>query len=66
VDGLAWPKDHLKHRGVTGVLYAGIQVGLDEIEKGFEVGVTAVLRLLLAAFGDLVEEREDLFGCDGG
>ena len=55
-----------KHRGITRVLNGGIKVGLDEIEKGFEMGVTAVLRLLLATFGDLVEEREDLFGCNGG
>ena len=64
-DGLAGPVDLPVHRGIARVLNAGIQVGLDEIEKGFEVGVTAVFRLLLAAFGDLVEQREDLFRCDG-
>jgi hypothetical protein len=65
VDGFARPIDLPQHRSIAGVLNAGIQVGLDEVEKGFEVGVAAVLCLLLSAFGDLVEEREDLFGCDG-
>jgi hypothetical protein len=68
VDGFTGAVEPPQHRGSnrgSGVLTAGIQVGLDEIERGFQVGVAAVFRLLLAAFGDLVEEREDLFGCDG-
>ncbi len=65
VDGFARSIDLPQHRSVAGVLNAEIQVGLDEVEKGFEVRVAAVLCLLLPAFGDLVEEGEDLFGCDG-
>jgi hypothetical protein len=42
-----------------------IEIGLDEIEKGFEVGVTAMFGLLLSALSDLVQKREDLLGCDG-
>ena len=65
VDGFAWPIDLPQHRGIAGVLNGGIEIGLDEIEEGLEVGVTAVLGLLLSALGDLVQKRENLLGCDG-
>jgi hypothetical protein len=42
-----------------------IEICLDEIEEGLEVGVTAVLGLLLSALGDFVQEGEDLLGCNG-
>jgi phosphoribosylformylglycinamidine (FGAM) synthase-like amidotransferase family enzyme len=42
-----------------------IEIGLDEIEEGFEVGVTAVFGLLLSALSDFVQKGEDLLGCDG-
>jgi hypothetical protein len=37
-------------------LYGGIEIGLDEVEEGLEVGVTAVLGLLLSVFGDLAQK----------
>ena len=42
-----------------------IEIGLDEIEEGLEVGVTPVFGLLLSALSDFVQKREDLLGCDG-
>jgi len=42
-----------------------IEIGLDEIEEGFEVGVTAVFGLLLSALIDFVQKREDLLGSNG-
>jgi hypothetical protein len=42
-----------------------IEIGLDEIKEGLEVGVTAVLGLLLSALSDFVQKGEDLLGCDG-
>jgi hypothetical protein len=65
MDGFSWPVDFSQHRGITGVLNGGIKVRLDEIEEGFEVRVAAMLGLLLATLGDLVQESEDLLGCDG-
>jgi hypothetical protein len=43
-----------------------IEIGLDEIEEGLEVGVTTVLGLLLSALRDHVQKRENLFRSDGG
>jgi len=63
--GFPRPVDLPQHRGVTGVLKGRIEVGLDEIEEGFEVGVTAVLRLLLATLRNFVQKGKDLLGCDG-
>jgi hypothetical protein len=37
-------------------LNGGIEIGLDEVEEGLQVGVTAVLGLQLSFFGDFVEE----------
>jgi hypothetical protein len=37
-------------------LNGGIEIGLDEVEEGLQVGVTAVLGLLLSFFADFVEE----------
>jgi hypothetical protein len=33
-----------------------IEIGLDEVEESLEVGVTAVLGLLLSVCGDLVQK----------
>jgi hypothetical protein len=65
VDGFAWPVDFPQHRGIARVLSGWIEIGLDEIEEGLEVGVAAVLGLLLSALGDFVQEGEDLLGCNG-
>jgi hypothetical protein len=45
-------------------LERGIKVELDEIEERLEVRVTAVSRLLLSAFCQLREKRDDLIGND--
>jgi hypothetical protein len=37
VDGLAGPVEPPQHRGITGVLNGGIEIGLDEIEEGLEM-----------------------------
>jgi len=44
---LSRPIQFPKHWRVTGVLDGGIEVDLDEIEKGFQVRIPPVLRLLL-------------------
>lgn len=44
----------------------GVKIGLDEVEEGLEVGVSAVLGLLLSLLSDLVQEGDDLLGCDAG
>jgi hypothetical protein len=37
-------------------LNGGLEICLDEVEEGLQVGVTAVLGLLFSSFGDFVEE----------
>ena len=66
VDGFAWPVDFPQHRSIARVLNGRIEIGLDEIEEGLEVGVTTVLGLLLSALRDHVQKGENLLGCDGG
>jgi hypothetical protein len=66
MDRFAEPVESLQHRGITGVLNGGIEIGLDEIEEGLEVGIASVLGLLLSALSDLVQKRENLLGCDSG
>jgi hypothetical protein len=65
-DGLPRPADFPQHRGIARVLKVRIEIGPDEIEEGFEVGVATLLCLLISALSDLAEKRQDLFGCDGG
>jgi len=43
-----------------------VEIGLDEIEEGLEVGVPTVLGLLLSALRDHVQKGENLLRCDGG
>ena len=38
VDGFALPIDFSQHWSITWVLNGKIEIGLDEIEEGFEVG----------------------------
>ena len=42
------------------------KIGLDEVEEGLEVGITAMFGLLFSAFCDFAQERQDFVGCDGG
>ena len=56
-DGLAGPVDLPEHRGITRVLNGSIEVGPDEVEESLEVGITAMLRLLLTALSDLAQKR---------
>ena len=41
------------------------EIGLNKIEEGLEVGVAAMLGLLLSALSDSVQKGENLLGCDG-
>ena len=43
----------------------GLEICLDEVEEGLQVGVTAVLGLLLPTFGDFVQKGENFLGRDG-
>ena len=65
VNGLAGPVESPQHRGITRVLNGGIKIGLDEVEEGLEVGVTAVFGLLFPALCDFAQERQNFVGCDG-
>ncbi len=56
-DGLAGPVDLPEHRGIARVLNGRIKVGPDEVEEGLEVGIAAMLRLLLSALSDLAQKR---------
>jgi hypothetical protein len=66
VDGFAGPIEPPQHGGITGVLSGGINIGLDEIEKRLEVGVTAMFGLLFSALCDFAQERQNFVGYDGG
>ena len=46
------------------VLFKEICYVQKQFEEGFQVRVTAVSCSLLSSFGDLVQEREDLFRAD--
>jgi hypothetical protein len=52
----AWPVDLSQHGCIARILKRGIEIGLDEIEERFEVGVSTVLGLLLSVFSDLVQK----------
>jgi hypothetical protein len=45
-------------------LKGGVEVDLDEIEEGFQVGIAAMFGPLLSSLGYFVQEGEDLFRTD--
>ncbi len=65
MDRFARPVDLSQHGGIARILNGGVEIGLDEVEEGLEVGVSAVLGLLLSLLSDLLQEGEDLLGGSG-
>jgi len=58
--------EHLpEHRAVTGAPKIVVDIGSDEVEEGGEVGVFDAFGLLLAAFGNPVQEFKNLVCGDG-
>ena len=47
MDQFPRPKEFLQHRRVTGVLELSVQIIVDEIEEGLEIGVAGVFSELL-------------------
>jgi len=43
-----------------------IEIGLDEVEEGLEVRITAMFGLLFFALCDFAQERQKFVECDGG
>jgi len=52
------------HWRVTGITEIIVNVALDEIEKRGELGIADFFGLALFAFGDFVQKRQDVIGCD--
>ena len=61
---LSWAIQLPKHRCNAGILNGGVKIGLDEIEKRFQVGIASVFRLLFASFGYFVQKGKNLLGAD--
>jgi len=55
--------EHLFHHGnVTGILESFINVVADEIKKGGQLGITVFSGEFVVAFGETVQERQDVIG----
>jgi hypothetical protein len=66
VDRFAGPIELPQHWGIARVLNGRIEIGLDEIEERFEVGITSVFSLLFPSLLDFAQERQNFIGCDAG
>jgi len=54
---LSRPIQFPEHRRITGILKGRVEIGLDEIEEGFQMGIPSMLGLLFASFSYFVQER---------